>query len=147
MPFKTCHFAQESSVLLARREFGTRLGWVQTLFSPLPALSPLRSSVKWERLCPPCRFPRKTELKCPAHNNLLKKLFSLYWSIADCGGFRWIAKGTQPYISMYPFSPKLPSHPDCHITLSRVPCNTLILICVLTHWLIGMVRSQAINRQ
>ena len=23
---------------------------------------------------------------------------------------------------MYPFSPKLPSHPDCCITLSRVPC-------------------------
>ena len=23
---------------------------------------------------------------------------------------------------MYPFSPKLPSHPDCHITLDRVPC-------------------------
>ena len=22
----------------------------------------------------------------------------------------------------YPFSPKLPSHPGCHITLSRVPC-------------------------
>ena len=31
-------------------------------------------------------------------------------------------KGTQPYIYMYPFSPKLPSHPGCHITLSRVPC-------------------------
>ena len=23
---------------------------------------------------------------------------------------------------MYPFSPKLPFHPGCHITLSRVPC-------------------------
>ena len=31
------------------------------------------------------------------------------------------SKGTQPYIHMYPFSPKLPSHPGCHITLSRVP--------------------------
>ena len=31
-------------------------------------------------------------------------------------------KGTQPYIHMYPFSPKLPSHPGCHITLSRVLC-------------------------
>ena len=29
---------------------------------------------------------------------------------------------TQPYIHTYPFSPKLPSHPGCHITLSRVPC-------------------------
>ena len=26
------------------------------------------------------------------------------------------------YIHTYPFSPKLPSHPGCHITLSRVPC-------------------------
>ena len=29
---------------------------------------------------------------------------------------------TQPYIYMYPFSPKLSSHPGCHITLSRVLC-------------------------
>ena len=28
---------------------------------------------------------------------------------------------SDPYIYTYPFSPKLPSHPDCHITLSRVP--------------------------
>jgi len=30
-------------------------------------------------------------------------------------------KGTQPYIYMYPFSPKLLFHPGCHITLSRIP--------------------------
>ena len=29
------------------------------------------------------------------------------------------SKGTQPYIYMYPFSPKLPSHLGCYITLSR----------------------------
>ena len=29
-------------------------------------------------------------------------------------------RGTQPYIYMYPFSPKLPSQPLCHITLNRV---------------------------
>ena len=28
------------------------------------------------------------------------------------------SKGTQPYIHMYPFSPKLLSQPGCHITLS-----------------------------
>jgi len=28
----------------------------------------------------------------------------------------------QPYLYMYSFSPKLPSYPGCHITLSRVPC-------------------------
>ena len=32
------------------------------------------------------------------------------------------SEGTQPYIYMYPFSPKLPSHPSCHIALSSVPC-------------------------
>ena len=32
------------------------------------------------------------------------------------------SKGTQPYIYMYPFSSKLPSHPACHIILSGVPC-------------------------
>ena len=34
--------------------------------------------------------------------------------------FQVDSKGTQPYIYMYPFSPKSPSHPGCHITLSRV---------------------------
>ena len=31
------------------------------------------------------------------------------------------SKRTQPYTYTYPFSPKLPSHPGCHMTLSRVP--------------------------
>ena len=30
-------------------------------------------------------------------------------------------KWTQPYMYTYPFSPKVPSHPGCHVTLSRVP--------------------------
>ena len=30
--------------------------------------------------------------------------------------------GTQPYIYMYPLSPKLSSHLGCHRTLSRVSC-------------------------
>ena len=30
-------------------------------------------------------------------------------------------KDTQPHIYMYPFSPKWPFHPGCHIVLSRVP--------------------------
>ena len=34
--------------------------------------------------------------------------------------FQVARKGTQPY--MYLFSPKLPSHPGCHVMLSRVPC-------------------------
>ena len=35
---------------------------------------------------------------------------------------RWFqvnSKGTQPYMDMDPFSLELPSHPGCHITLSR----------------------------
>ena len=31
-------------------------------------------------------------------------------------------QGTQPFIYMYPFSPRLPSHPGHNMTLSRVPC-------------------------
>ena len=31
-------------------------------------------------------------------------------------------KGTHPYTQVHPFSPKLLSHPGCHITLSRFPC-------------------------
>ena len=38
--------------------------------------------------------------------------------------FQADSKGTQLYVYMYPFSPKLPSHPGCCITLSRVPCAT-----------------------
>ena len=37
--------------------------------------------------------------------------------------FQGDSEGTQPYIYMYPFSPKLPFHQGCHITLSRVPCG------------------------
>ena len=32
--------------------------------------------------------------------------------------FQVDSQGTQPSIYMYPFCPKLPSHPSCHITLS-----------------------------
>ena len=35
--------------------------------------------------------------------------------------FREKREGTQPYIYMYPFSPKPPSPPGCHVTLSRAP--------------------------
>ena len=33
------------------------------------------------------------------------------------------SKVIQPYICLYPFSPRLPSHPGCHVTLSRAPCS------------------------
>ena len=36
--------------------------------------------------------------------------------------FQVDSKGTQPYTHVCPFSPKLPSHPGCYITLNRVPC-------------------------
>ena len=44
-------------------------------------------------------------------------------SIADkklCDSFKWTIKGLR-YICMYPFSPRHPSYPGCHVTLSRVP--------------------------
>ena len=39
--------------------------------------------------------------------------------------FQVDCKGTQPFIYMYPFSPKLPSHPGCRITLSSSLCSTV----------------------
>ena len=45
------------------------------------------------------------------------QLTMLWWFQVDC-------KGTQPYIYMYLLSPKHPSNPGCHITLSRVLCTT-----------------------
>ena len=36
-------------------------------------------------------------------------------------------EGTQRYTYRYPFS-KLPSHPGCHIILSRVPCSASVLL-------------------
>lgn len=58
------------------------------------------------------------------HFFFFKNLFILYWTRADwqcCDSFRWI-EGIQPYTCMYLLSPKHPSPPGCHITLSRVPC-------------------------
>ena len=46
------------------------------------------------------------------------------WCLARVGGLSQCAsrnKRTQPHIYVYPFSPGLPSHPGCHMTLSRVP--------------------------
>ena len=40
------------------------------------------------------------------------------WATSLYTSFFW----TQPYVYMCPFSPKLLSHPTCHITLNRVPC-------------------------
>ena len=34
--------------------------------------------------------------------------------------FQVNSKGTQPDMYMYPFSPRLPSHPGCHVTPSRM---------------------------
>ena len=45
--------------------------------------------------------------------------------------FRVDSKWTQPFTYMYPFSPKLPSHPGCHITLSRVPCAIQKVLLVI----------------
>ena len=52
--------------------------------------------------------------------------------------FQVNSKGTQPYIYMYPLSPKLLSHSGCHITLSGVPCSRSFLVI---HFKYGSVRS------
>ena len=43
-----------------------------------------------------------------------------YSQLAMLWWFQVNSEGTQPYVFMYPFSPKLPSHPVCHITLSQL---------------------------
>ena len=43
--------------------------------------------------------------------------------------FQMNSKGPQPYIYMCPFFHKLPSHPGCHTTLSRVPCACFCFYC------------------
>ena len=51
------------------------------------------------------------------------------------------SEGTQPYIYMYPFSPKPSSHPGCHIILTKSfmcytvgPCRLSILNIVVCTW-------------
>jgi len=54
-----------------------------------------------------------------------KNFLFLYCSIVSeqcCDSLQVNTEGTQPHVYMYPFSPKLPSHPGRHVTSSRVPC-------------------------
>ena len=48
-------------------------------------------------------------------NNWIQSRWTMLWQ------FQADSKGTQPYLCIYPFSPKLPSHPGCHRALSRAP--------------------------
>ena len=44
---------------------------------------------------------------------------------------------------MYPFSPKLLSHPGCHITLSRIPCASRSLL--VTHFKYSRVYESSLS--
>ena len=57
------------------------------------------------------------------HSDGCLSLSPLHWNIAgsQCCEFQVDSKGTQPYIYMYPLSPKLLSHPGCHMPLSGAP--------------------------
>ena len=46
-----------------------------------------------------------------------RKLWRVPWTARRSNQSQW----TQKKIYMYPFSPKLPSYPGCHRTLSRIP--------------------------
>ena len=48
---------------------------------------------------------------------------------------------------MYPFSPKLPSHPGCHITLSRVPSWHSLWISSLKSTLRGIFKDRKLDQQ
>ena len=54
----------------------------------------------------------------PKHFVLGYNLLAMLWQ------FQMNSEGTQPYMSVCPFSPRSPSHPGWRITLSRVPCAT-----------------------
>ena len=45
--------------------------------------------------------------------------------------FQVKSKGTQPYTYMDPLCPRPPSHPGCHLTLSRVPCAIQEVLSVI----------------
>ena len=53
------------------------------------------------------------------------------------------SEGTQPYMYLYPFSPKLLSHPGCHITLSRIPCASRSLL--VTHFKYSGVHESCLS--
>ena len=46
--------------------------------------------------------------------------------------FQVDSKGTEPHVYMSPFSSKHPSHPGCHVTLSRVPCAIPQILSVIS---------------
>ena len=48
---------------------------------------------------------------------------------------------------MYPFSPKLPSHPGCHITLSRVPSWHSLWISSLKSTLRSIFKDRKLDQQ
>lgn len=50
-------------------------------------------------------------------------------------------KATQPYMCTYPFSPRLPSRPGCHVTLSRVPCS-LCYVLIEGLWTLNLSKFQ-----
>ena len=53
----------------------------------------------------------------------------------------------QPYIYTHPFSPKLPSHPGCHITLSRVPSWHSLWIFSLKSTLRSIFKDRKLDQQ
>ena len=92
-----------------------------------PTGSPLRNSLEYTgHHCHPFfNFP---QWAASIHRQFLS--FDFYWGTADwrcCNSFKWTAKGLS-HIYMFPFTPKLISHPGCHITLSRVPCAIQLVL-------------------
>ena len=75
-----------------------------------------------------CHFPTKSLQSCPTLCDPRdgSPPGSPVPGILEARTLEWVvqvnSEGTQPHIHMYPSSPKLPSHPCCHTTLSRVPC-------------------------
>ena len=93
-------------------------GWDGWMASPMQWTWTWANAGKWWRTWRPGVL-QSMGLQRAGHNRATEPLgrWTTLWR------FQVDLKGTQPYISIYSFSPKLPSHKGCHITLSRVPCT------------------------
>ncbi|KAB0364431.1 hypothetical protein FD754_008587, partial [Muntiacus muntjak] len=79
----------------------------------------------------PPRFPIYSLIYCSPSGSSVHGILQARLLEWVANSFQVDSKGTQPYIYMYPFSPKFPSHPGCHTTLSRHHNIFFIIVIIL----------------
>ena len=65
-------------------------------------------------------------------------------NIANYHWFQVNSEGTQPYIYIYPFFPKLPFHPGSHI-LCKIVCHIMCKLLPLFHFVFGFAKYMSIE--